>query len=186
VLAHEAREAAIEYEHAMALSMHQISIPVFTRALRVLSNLLDMAAASAAEKGTDPSALINARLAPDMLPLSGQIQRASDTTKLAIARLAGVDAPPFADNEKTFAELKARLANTIAFFETVDAAKVDGSEDKVIQLNVGKFSRTFRGDAYLLTFVIPNLFFHVTTAYDILRHNDVNVGKLDYLGPFAE
>jgi hypothetical protein len=170
----------------MALSMHQISIPVFTRALRALSKLLDMAAASAAEKGTDPSALINARLAPDMMPLSGQIQRASDTTKLAIARLAGVDAPSFPDNEKTFPELQARLANTILFFESVDPAKVDGTEEKVVNLNVGKFARTFRGDAYLLTFVIPNLFFHVATAYDILRHNDVNVGKLDYLGPYAD
>ncbi len=170
----------------MPLSMHQLSIPVFTRALGILSTLLDKGAAFAAEKGTDPSALIGARLAPDMMPLSGQIQRASDTSKLAIARLAGIDAPPFADDEKTIGELQTRLAKTIAFFETVDAAKLDGTEDKVIHLNVGKFSRAFRGDAYLLTFVIPNFFFHVTTAYDILRHNGVNIGKVDYLGPYVD
>jgi hypothetical protein len=166
--------------------MHQISVPVFTRALRVLSHVLEKAELMAVAKGTNPKLLIDARLAPDMMPLSGQIQRASDTTKAAVARLAGVSAPSFADDETTFAELQARLAKTIAFFETVTPAQIDGTEDKVVQLNVGKFSRTFRGDAYLLTFVLPNLFFHVTTAYDILRHNDVNVGKLDYLGPYAD
>lgn len=168
----------------MSLSMYQVSIPVFVRGLGVLSTLLQKASAHAEDKGIEPDVLINARLAADMYPLTGQVQRASDTSKLAIERLTGIPSPRFEDNESTFAELQERIARTIAFLQGVDAAQMEGAQDRTIQLNFGTFKPTFKGDAYLLTFALPNFFFHVTTAYDLLRHSGVNVGKRVYLGSY--
>jgi uncharacterized protein len=168
----------------MALSMHQASVAVFVHGLRNLSSLLTKAEAHAAARKIEPSVLLGLRLAPDMRPLTSQVQLASDNSKGPAARLAGVDRPAFEDNETTFEALQARIANTIAFLESIDAAKFDGAESREITLNVRNSDIHFRGDAYLLYFALPNFFFHVTTAYAILRHAGVEIGKLDYLGPF--
>lgn len=166
----------------MTISMYQASVPTFIHALGNLSAILDKAAAYAAAKKIDPSVLINARLAPDMFPLSRQVQIATDIAKGCAARLAGVDIPSFADTEATFPELKERLAKTVAFLKTVKAASVDGSEGKNIAFRIGGNDVKFDGITYLLYFAIPNVYFHVTTAYDILRHNGLDIGKKDFLG----
>ncbi|HTJ93637.1 MAG TPA: DUF1993 domain-containing protein, partial [Pararobbsia sp.] len=156
----------------------------FIRGLRVLSTLVGKADAHAKTNGITPAILLDARLAPDMLPLTGQIQRASDTSKMSGQRLSGVAAPRFDDTETTFDELQQRIAKTIAYLETLQPAAFQGAQARTVQLNFGGFKPTFTGDTYLLTFALPNFFFHVTTAHDILRHNGLPVGKLDYLGPF--
>lgn len=168
----------------MPLSMYQASIPVFVRALNVLTALLDKAEAHAAQNGIALNTLVEARLAPDMYPLSGQIQRASDASKFAIKRLTGLDAPSFEDVETTFPELRKRIADTVAWLQSVPASAVDGSETRTVQLSFGEFKASFQGDSYLLTFALPNFYFHITTAYAILRHKGVPVGKLDFLGPY--
>jgi len=166
----------------MSLSMHQASVPVFTRQLTNLSAILKTAEAFAEAKKIDPSVLINARLAPDMHPLARQIQIATDGVKGGVARLGGVEVPSFPDTESTFAELQERITKTIAFIKGVPADQVDGSEEKTITLKIGSGDMNFPGQFYLLSFVIPNFFFHVTTAYNILRHNGVEIGKMDFLG----
>jgi hypothetical protein len=167
----------------MSLSMHQVSIPVFTRGLQALSGLLEKGAAHAAEAGVAPQTLIQARLAPDMLDLAGQVQRASDTSKLSGQRLSGVASPAMPDTETTFLELIKRVADTIAYLETLDEAALAGSEAKTVELNFGPDKKvSLAGDAYLLNFALPNFFFHVATAHDILRSQGVKIGKLDYLG----
>ena len=167
----------------MSLSMHQVSIPVFIRGLQALSGLLEKGAAHAAEAGVAPHTLIQARLAPDMLDLAGQVQRASDTSKLSGQRLSGVASPSMPDTETTFPELIKRVADTVAYLETLDEAALAGSETKIVELNFGPDKKvSFPGDAYLLNFALPNFFFHVATAHDILRSQGVKVGKLDYLG----
>ncbi|WP_323118920.1 DUF1993 domain-containing protein [Burkholderia alba] len=166
----------------MALSMYDISVPAFTRGLINLSGLLDKGAAHAQEQGYDPTQLVQARLFDDMLPLAGQIQRASDTSKGAVARLAGVAVPSFDDTESTLAELKARIAKTVDFIKTIEPAQMDGSETRAIELPTRQGVQTFDGKSYLLGFSLPNFYFHVTTAYDILRHRGVSIGKQDYLG----
>ncbi|MCE4226621.1 DUF1993 domain-containing protein [Methylobacterium sp. C25] len=166
----------------MPLSMYQASIPVLTRGLDVLSTLLGKGAAHADAGGHDRATIVAARLAPDMLPLSGQIQRASDTAKFAAARLTGVDGPSFADEEATLDDLQERCAKTIAYLETVSLDAFAGSETRQITFGGGTSKTTLPGDAYLLHFALPNFFFHVTTAYDILRHVGVPLSKLDYLG----
>lgn len=166
----------------MAMSMYAASVPVFQHMLRNLSHILDKGEASAQARKFDPSVLTTARLAPDMLPFTRQVLIACDGAKNGVARIAGVEAPKFEDNEATFAELKARIQKTLAFLETVAAAKIDGTEDKDITFPAGRDStRTMKGQAYLTTWVLPNFFFHVTTAYAILRHNGVDLGKTDYL-----
>jgi hypothetical protein len=162
--------------------MYQASIPVFQRALANLSAILDKAAAFAEAKKIDPSVLINARLAPDMFPLGRQVQIASDVVKGAAARLADLDVPSFPDTEVTIPELQARITKTLDYLASVHATKIDGTEDKTIVLTMKSGDLTFSGQSYLLTFVLPNLFFHVTAAYAILRHNGVDIGKRDYLG----
>jgi hypothetical protein len=162
--------------------MHQISIPVFARALNNLAAILNKAAAHAEARKIDPSVLINYRLAPDMLPLSRQVQIASDTAKGCAARLAGVDVPSFADTETTFPELQERIDKTLAFLNTLTAEQIDGSESRTVTIQLRGKDVQFVGLAYLTSFVLPNLFFHVTTAYAILRHNGVELGKADYLG----
>jgi uncharacterized protein len=166
----------------MPLSMHDVSIPVLVRGLNNLSALLDKGAASAEARKIDPSVLINARLAPDMHPLSRQIQIASDSAKGAASRLAGVETPSWPDTETTFPELKARIKKTVEYLEGFKADQIDGAEDRSIMLNLGGGEIAFSGRDFLFSFVLPNFFFHVTIAFAILRHNGVEIGKRDYLG----
>jgi len=170
----------------MTMSMYAASIPVFQNTLRNLVHLLDKGEASAQARGFDPSALTTYRLAPDMLPFTKQVQIACDAAKLCAARISGVDAPKFEDNEATFAELKDRVQETLAYLETVPASAVDGAEDKQITFPVGRDkTRTMSAQTYLTTWALPNFFFHVTTTYAILRHNGVDLGKADYLAGAA-
>jgi hypothetical protein len=167
----------------MTLSMYEASIPVFQRALTNLSAILAKAAAHAEAKKFDPVVLVNARLAPDMLPLSRQIQIAVDHARGAAARLAGLERPPVADTEATLDELQARIASTLAYIGTFSPAQIDGSEAREITLPLRTGEVKLKGQPYLLHFAFPNFWFHVTTAYAILRHNGVDIGKLDFLGP---
>jgi hypothetical protein len=166
----------------MSLSMYQASIPVFIRMLHNLNEILKKAESHATAKRIDQAVFINARLAPDMFPLSRQVQIATDSVKGCAARLSGVEIPSYADTETTFAELKARINKTIDFLKTVSAKQIDGSEEKAINLKVGGMELSFSGQVYLLNFVTPNLYFHITAAYAILRHNGVEIGKMDFLG----
>ena len=166
----------------MTLSMYQASIPGFVRMLENFSAILDKAVASAEARKIDPAVFVNARLSPDMHPLSRQIQIATDTVKGGGARLAQVDVPSFADTETTFPELKERLAKTVAFLNTLTAAQIDGSEDRTVTMKARPRELSFTGRDYLFNFVIPNLYFHLMATYAILRHNGVDVGKMDFLG----
>ena len=163
--------------------MHDASVSVFNRTLTALSAILDKAAAHAETKGFDLAILLNDRLAPDMFTLTRQVQIACDTAKGASARLAGLEVPKHEDSETTMAELKARIAKTLAFVNGIPAAAFAGSEDRHVVLQVRKQTVEFVGRTYLFEHALPNLFFHVTTAYAILRHNGVEIGKGDYLGP---
>lgn len=162
--------------------MYQASAPRFASILRNLSAILDKAEAHCAARKIEPTVLTSDRLFPDMFPLSRQVQIACDTAKGATARLAGVDIPKHEDTEQTFAELKARIAKTIDFVESISAAKIDGAEEKEIVLQMRSGERRFTGMQYLLGHAYPNFYFHVTTAYNILRHNGVEVGKADFIG----
>lgn len=166
----------------MSLSMYQASIPVFLRAMRNLSAILDKAVAHAEAKNFAPEVLINARLAPDMFPLARQVQSVSDAAKGCAARLAGIEVPSYPDTETTFPELQERLAKTVKFLESIAPKQIDGSEERPVVLKMRSGEMRFTGQTYLLSFVLPNFFFHMTTAYDILRHNGVEIGKLDFLG----
>jgi len=166
----------------MPLSMYQASIPVFVKQLNNLSAILKKGEDNALARKIEPEVFINARLAPDMYPLSRQIQIATDGVKGAAARLAGVEVPSYPDTEKTFAELQARIAKTLEFVKTFSAKQIDGTEEKKITLKLRDREIGFLGQAYLLNFVLPNLYFHVTTAYAILRHNGVDIGKKDFIG----
>ncbi len=166
----------------MQISMYQVSVPRFVNILGNLANILDKAQAHAEARKLDPATLPNDRLFPDMLPLKTQVQIACDSAKGAVARLAGVEIPVFEDNEQTLSDLRARVARTIAFIETVKAEQVDGSEDKEIVLKRGDKETRYRGMQFLLGHALPNFYFHVTTTYNILRHNGVELGKRDYLG----
>ncbi len=163
-------------------SMYSFSVPVFQRGLQNLAAYLDKIEAYAAEKAIAPGELISARLIDDMLPLSGQYQRASDTAKLTISRLAGIDAPRFEDSETTVAELRERLKKTQDFLATITPATMEGSEAREVTITPGGNKITFKGEDYLAKFALPNFFFHVTTAHDILRSRGLPVGKLNYLG----
>ncbi|HUR89204.1 MAG TPA: DUF1993 domain-containing protein [Ramlibacter sp.] len=166
----------------MTISMSTATLPVFKHMLSNLSHFLDKAAAHAEAKKFDPANLLNYRLAPDMLPFTKQVQIACDAAKNGVARVAGIEPPKFEDNEATIPELKARIAKTLDFLASVPADKLDGTEDKDITFPVGRDStRTMKAQAYLTTWSQPNMFFHVTTAYAILRHNGVELGKADYL-----
>ena len=167
----------------MAISMFQVSIPRFIHTLGSLSNILDKAQAYAEAKKVDPATLPNARLFPDMLPLTSQVQIACDSAKGAACRLSGVTNPAFEDNEKTLPELKARVQKTIDFLKTFKAEQIDGTEDKELIVKVAGNDTKFAGMQFLLGRSLPNFYFHVATAYNILRHNGVEVGKRDYLGP---
>jgi len=164
------------------ISMSQASAPRFAHMLRSLAALFDKAQAHCEAKKIDPLALTQFRLYPDMFPLTRQVQVACDTAKGAVARLAGMEIPKHEDTEQTFAELKARIGKTVDFIESVSAAKLDGTEDKEIVLKMRAGDMKFTGLQYLLGFAYPNFYFHVTTAYNILRHNGVEIGKRDFLG----
>ena len=166
----------------MSLSMYQASIPVLQRALRNLAAIIDKAQAHAADKKIDEAAFIQARLFPDMFPFARQVMIATDMAKGCAARLAGQEPPKYEDNETTFAELKARIDKTVAFLDGFSADQIDGSEEKVITLPSRNGTRTFSGQTYLLGFVLPNVYFHVTTAYNLLRHGGVEIGKQDFIG----
>jgi len=166
----------------MTLSMYQASVPVFVKMLTNLKGVLQKAAAHAQARKIDDAVLVNARLYPDMLPLSKQIQIASDFARGTAARLAGAEPPSYEDNEKTLTELIARIDRTIEFLRTSKAAEIDGSETREIMRPVRGEPHKFSGVNYLLQYALPNFFFHATTAYAILRHNGIEVGKQDYLG----
>jgi hypothetical protein len=166
----------------MSLSMYQASVPAFLQMLKSLSAILDKAEAYAGSRKIDPEVLLNYRIAPDMLPFVRQIQIAADLAKGAAARLAGVEVPKYDDTEKTFADLKARLAKTSTFLEAIQPGDIDGSEDRDITLTLGEHTMSFKGQPYLVHFVLPNFYFHCTTAYDILRHCGVELGKRDFIG----
>jgi hypothetical protein len=166
----------------VAVSLYRGSVPVFVRGLSVVSALLERAEAHATETGDSASVYIRARLAPDMVDLAGQVQHASDTAKFSVARLTGVRAPSFADDESSFDQLRERCEKTIDFLNSVDVQSFDGAETRTIRFGWEARKWTLRGEDYLLQFGIPNFFFHVTTAHDILRHKGVPVGKRDFLG----
>lgn len=168
----------------MQISMYQASAPRFIHVLNNLSAMLDKAQAHAEAKKIDPAALTTFRLFPDMFPLSRQVQVACDVSKGVVARLAGVEVPKHEDTEETFAELKARIAKTVAFINTIKPGQIDGTEDKEITLKLGKQEYRFKGMQYLLNFAYPNFYFHATSVYNILRHNGVDLGKKDFVGDF--
>ena len=168
----------------MSLSMYQASIPVFIHKLENLSKILDKATAHADYKKIDPTVFISGRLAPDMYPLSRQVQIATDVVKGCAARLAGIELPSYEDNEITFPELQARIAKTINFLQSVSAAQIDGSEERTVTLKLHGKDAHFPGQAYLLNFVLPNFYFHITMVYAILRHNGLEIGKMDFLGNY--
>jgi uncharacterized protein len=167
----------------MSLTMYRASVPVFIRGLEVCSDLLTKGAAFAKEKGLADADVIGARLAPDMLPLSAQIQRASDTAKASAQRLADVDAPKFDDDEDSFAALQERIAKTIAYLRSIPQNALDDSDTRTVTLKFPDFSPSFSGIDYLFGFGLPNFYFHVVTTHDILRHLGAPLGKRDYLGP---
>ena len=166
----------------MSLSMYAVSVPVLIRGLGNLSALLEKGLASAEARNIDPAVLVSARLAPDMHPLSRQVQIASDSAKGAASRLAGVDNPSWPDTETTFPELQARVKQTIDYLQTFKPEQFEGAETKTVTLPSPGGDMKFTGQEFLFGFVLPNFFFHVTTAHAILRHNGVPIGKGDYLG----
>lgn len=166
----------------MSIDMYQASVPVFIRFLENLSRLLDKGEAHAEECGIAPEVLLNYRLYPDMLPLTAQVQIACNTASRSPGRLSGGDVPNDEDDEATFDELRDRIHQTIAYLEEVEPHSVIGSDDRPVQLELPDRTLDFTGLTYLFHFALPNFFFHVTTAHDILRHAGVNIGKLDYMG----
>ena len=167
----------------MSFSMSKAFLPVIEIGFNALSAVLDKAEAFAAAKKIDPSVLLNTRLAPDMFNLIRQVQIASDLAKNGAARLAGVEPPRYEDKETTVAELKARLAKTVAYIKTLDTNKIDAASDRQITFPLGPNNKgEMKGDDYLNHFVLPNVYFHLTTAYAILRHCGVEIGKQDFLG----
>ena len=166
----------------MSLSMYDASAPRFAHMLRNLDAILARAQDHAATKKIDPAVLLGARLFTDMLPMVKQVQITTDHAKGAVARLAGAEPPRYEDTEQSFDELRARIAKTIAFVESLSPEKIDGSEQRPIALRVGGKDWSFTGQDYLLGFALPNFYFHLVTAYNILRHNGIEIGKGDYLG----
>jgi hypothetical protein len=168
----------------MTLSMYDASVPVFKQILGSLSAILEQAETHAAERKIDPNALLQFRLYPDMFPFTRQIQIAADFAKGAAARLAGAPVPAFDDNEHSFTELKARIAKTLAFIDSLPKAQIEGSEERAITTGSGDKVRHFTGRTYLVHYALPHFYFHATTAYAILRHNGVAIGKKDFIGSY--
>lgn len=167
----------------MTISLHQASVPVFQRSLTNLKGILTKAAAHAVAKKIDESVFLNARLSPDMFPLLRQVQITCDFAKGPCARLAGIDVPKFEDDEKTFADLMARIDKTIAYVGTFQPAQIDGQEDRDITITIAGNPVAYKGQVYLIHFGLPNFYFHMSMAYAILRHNGLEIGKNDFLGP---
>ncbi len=170
----------------MTLSMYQASVPVFARNLGHLAAILDKAAAHAAAKKIDPAVLVGARLYPDMLPLSKQVQIATDHAKNGSGRLAGAERPVFEDDETTFEQLQARIAKTLDYLKTLDPARFEGSDEREISVPVRGRELVLKGAPYLLGFAQPNFYFHVGMAYALLRHNGVEIGKTDFIGALPD
>jgi uncharacterized protein len=166
----------------MTISMYQASVPRITNMLNNLGAILDKAQAHVDAKKLDAAALTNARLFPDMLAMNRQVHIATDTAKGVVARLAGVEIPAYEDNEVSFADLKARVDKTVDFVQSFSPEQIDGTEDKAIVTKRGDKETHYTGMQFLLGHAMPNVYFHVTTAYNILRHNGVEIGKRDYLG----
>jgi hypothetical protein len=166
----------------MSLSLYDVTVPVFIRAFGNLSEILEKGRAFADEKGMAHADLLEARLFPDMLPLTAQIQRASDASRFTVSRVGRIEVAPMADEEKTFDDLQKRIAATVALLKTVPANAMDGRESAEVTIQRASGSMTFTGKDYVLGFALPNFYFHVTTAYDVLRHKGVPIGKRDFLG----
>ena len=166
----------------MSISMYQASVPTITRALNNLIGVLEKAAAHAEAKKIDPAVLVNARLYPDMFALAKQVQIASDVSKGGCSRLAQVEPPSYEDNETTFPQLIERARKTAEYLKTLKPEQFDGSEQRTVTWKTRSGERSMQGQPYLFNHVLPNVFFHCATAYDILRHNGVEVGKGDFLG----
>jgi len=169
----------------MSISVYQASVPQFIRMLGNLKGILEKAAAHAAAKKIDESALLNARLFPDMFPLTVQVQIASDFARGTSARLCGIETPAIDDNETNFAELAARVDVAMAYVKSLPAAKFEGAEGREIKRKIRGVERTFTGVDYLVQFALPNFYFHLSAAYAILRHNGIEIGKTDFLGSFG-
>jgi uncharacterized protein len=167
----------------MTISMYQASVPAFIRALNNLAAILEKGAAHAQARKIEEDVLLTSRLYPDMFPLARQVQIATDTARSGAARLAGVEFPAYEDKEATFQELVQRVRKTIAFLETLKPAQIDGGEDKTISWQSRSSTKSMQGLPYLMNHLLPNIHFHVTTTYGILRHNGVEIGKKDFLGP---
>ena len=167
----------------MSNLMYSLSVPVFVRMLRNLEGVLDKGAAYATARKIDPSVLVNARLYPDMFPLAAQVRIAGDFAKGAAARLTGQEPPRYEDNEVTFEDLKARIVKTVAYVESFRAEQFEGAETRTVTMKMRGEDKQFDGVTYLANIVLPNFYFHATTAYDILRHNGVDLGKRDFIGP---
>ena len=167
----------------MTISMYQASVPAFVRALNNLAAILEKGAAQAQARKIDEAVLLGSRLFPDMLPLTRQVQLASDSAKSGAGRLAGAEFPAFEDKEATFQELVQRIRNTVTYLETLRPEQIDGSEEKTVSWQTRSSTKSMQGQPYLMFHVLPNVHFHVTTAYAILRHNGIEIGKKDFLGP---
>lgn len=168
----------------MSISLYTASVPVFRQILGSLAAILTKAEAHVDAKKLDPNALLQARLYPDMFPLVRQVQLTTDFAKGAAARLAGVEVPRYEDVEHDFAGLQARLEKTLAFLDTVAREAVDAGGDRDVTVGTGANQRQFKGEVYLLHYALPNFYFHAATAYDILRHNGLEIGKRDFVGTF--
>ena len=166
----------------MNSSMYQSLVPTCQRTLTNLAAILETAATHAESRKIEPSSLLDARLFPDMFPLKKQIQVATDSASGGVARLAGIEVPQFEHNETTFAELGARIRKTLGWLQAIQPAQIDGSEDRTVTWQTRSSTKSMQGQAYVFNHVLPNVFFHVTTAYNILRHNGVVIGKMDFLG----
>ena len=168
----------------MSFSMYEASVPVFKQILTSLSAIIDKAEAHATEKKIEPAALLQARLYPDMFPFARQIQVAADFAKGASARLAGVDVPKYEDTEVSFGDLKDRIAKTLAFIASLPQDGLEASAQRDITTGSGASAKQFKGQVYLMHYALPHFYFHATTAYAILRHNGVEVGKKDFVGSY--
>jgi hypothetical protein len=166
----------------MKTSMYTTSVPRFIRALNNLAAIIEKGAAHAEARKIDPAVLLDARLYPDMFPLTKQVQVATDVANSGAARLAGLEVPAYENKEASFAELTARIRKTVAYLETLKPEQIDGTEDKTVSWQTRSSTKSMQGMPYLQDHLLPNIYFHVTTTYDILRHNGVELGKMDYLG----
>jgi uncharacterized protein len=167
----------------MSISMYDLTVPPLRRGFERLSNYLHLAREFAADNHIDPQLLVSARLAPDMHSLSGQVQRASDTAKFAIKRLARIEVPRYDDSENSLEELQDRIDKTVALIDAVAQEKFDGSDERVVEMKFFTYTFTLRGDNFVQSFLLPNFYFHLATAHAILRHRGLPIGKMDYIGP---